>query len=334
MVTLPQTSAVAESFPDVDEVIALDTNLLRSPRTLFRRATLSELQSSIRRIRANRFDLAVSLYGQTASLVALLSRASKRVGYGDEAYRGSLDIAAPYGRRSNPIRQHDTEYSRQLVRAAIDVGSAHSMDLPRIEVDQRAFESIEDMLNKVGVSSDDVLVVMHAGSGYGDYKRWPVHSFAELANRLAEVGAKSVVLGTESERVIAERIQGTSRAVSFAGKTTVGELMALLERADLVVSGDSGPLHLAAALGTPAVAIYGPTDPEVNGPISWRQQRVIILRHDIACSPCYSVRTRDECPLGDPICMRLVSVEQVFSAAHAILGSVLTQSRTPKCSKT
>lgn len=319
MATLPQTALFAAGSPDVDDVIAIDTNAARSPLTLLRRETLSHYRSAIDALLSSRFSLTVSLYGRTASLLALLSRSSERIGYADEAYRGALDRVFPNGRLRPRLRQHDTAYGERLIENAAGKYPMHSLDAPRISAGAEARTAIERLLAENGVSTGDKVVVMHAGSGYGDFKRWPPSSFAELADRLSEFGAKSLIIGTESEASIVREIEMYSGAVSIAGKTSPQALIALLERADVIVSGDSGPLHLATALGTPAVAIYGPTDPAVNGPIAWNEQPVTLLRRDLACSPCYSVRTRAECPLGDPICMRLVTVDAVFESVERIL---------------
>lgn len=319
MVTLPRTAALATASPDVDEVIPIDTNLVRSPRTLFRRSTFRHLLSGLRQMRGKQFDLSVSLYGRTASLIALMSRSRLRAGLAGEAYPASLDVMSLPGRMSGR-RQHDTRFQADLLDSVLGESSLNEPTArPHIAVDPAAREAVIQMLAAVGFDESETLIVFQTAAGYGDFKRWPAANFIELARRIASDQVRVVIAGALDDVELADGIAADSPATSVAGKTDLPQLIALLDRADLVVSGDSGPLHVASALGTRVVGIYGPTDPEVNGPVSWAGQGVALLRRDLACSPCYSVRTRAECPLGDPICMRLVTVDQVEAAVSELL---------------
>ena len=105
----------------------------------------------------------------------------------------------------------------------------------------------------------------------------------------------------------------------MTGKTTLPELLALLERADALVSGDSGPLHLAVAIQRPVVAIHGPTDPGESGP--FRAARAAVLRHVLPCSPCYTLDAVADCPLGHTLCQRLVSPDEVHRALAGVLAA-------------
>jgi ADP-heptose:LPS heptosyltransferase len=134
-------------------------------------------------------------------------------------------------------------------------------------------------------------------------------------------GARLVLIGARDDAWIAQEVlDATSASItSVVGQTSIEELIALLQRADLLATGDSGPLHLAVALGKPVVAVYGPTDPEVYGPYN-PTAPAEVHRQDLACSPCYTASTTAECPLGDPICMRLVTVRQMVEAAVPLLA--------------
>ena len=93
----------------------------------------------------------------------------------------------------------------------------------------------------------------------------------------------------------------------------------MLARCDLVISGDSGPLHMAVALGRPTVSIYGPTDPAIYGPTPAPGQQAVVLRRGLACSPCYNLLATAECPHGQPSCMIDVTVGRVYVAAAQLL---------------
>lgn len=320
LLALPQTAELATSSPDVDAVITMDTNLVRSVRNLLGPSLWLHLSSAVRQLRSRRFDVGLSIYGRTASLLTLLSRSGMRAGFDDEAYPSALDVRVGGGRYDNRSRRHDSDLSLALVTSVYPWLLEETDVAPKLSIDADSMSAVVLLLQEAGVSLNDALVVLHAGSLNGDFKRWPSTSFAELANRLKRDGVESVLIGSESEEEMALEIASASPAVSLAGCTTMKQLLAVLKRADLIISGDSGPLHVATALGTPAIGIYGPTDPLVNGPRAWQAQPVTVIRKDIVCSPCYSVRTRGECPLyGDPICMRLVSVHEVYEAARRML---------------
>jgi lipopolysaccharide heptosyltransferase II len=333
MVTLPQTAALATLDPDVDTVITIDTNAIRSVRGLLSIRTFSCILHAVKELRHQKFDATVSVYGLTASVLAMLTRSSRRLGYADEAYAGALDETVPGGRVGGMLRQHDWEFTKGLVDRVADTVSrrsaaapqdsspplSHREAFPRIEVQEETRISAQRLLDASGVDRRKTLVVLHAGSRYGDFKRWPAGSYAQVARDLAAAGCEVVLVGAESDAPLASEIAAGAGVQSLAGRTTLEQLCAILARADLVISGDSGPLHLATAMGTKVIGLYGPTDPEVNGPRSWRGQEVLVLRRDIVCSPCYSVRVRAECPLGDPICMRLVPPETVLKAAAQML---------------
>lgn len=318
--SLPQTAALLLLSPDVDDVICIDTNLIRVTSNLLRPSVWRHALAAIRSLRSRRYDVVISLYGRTASVMALLSKARVRAGYEDEAYPSTLDRPIASGRMSGGQRLHDSEYGSGII-ASLFPQARHEMQwAPLLEVQHSAAQRVDLMLESAGIHKGDHVVAMHAGAHNGEFKRWPAAYHAQVAKRLSQSGAQIVVIGSSTESDLGNEIARESNATSLVGRTSLPEMVALLQRCRLIISGDSGPLHVAAAMGTPAIGIYGPTDPEVNGPQSWAGQDITTLRHDIACSPCYSVRTRAECPLGDPICMRLVTPTAVFDAALRILG--------------
>lgn len=139
-------------------------------------------------------------------------------------------------------------------------------------------------------------------------KRWPVEEFAALVRPLRErFELESIVCGAPDTAEIASRITG---AINLAGRTNLRELVALLERADIVIANDSGPMHIAAALGRPLVTVFGPTNPVRTGPY----RRIdSVARIDIECSPCYSRRCSHQS------CLRWLSVEHVLEVSKAQL---------------
>jgi ADP-heptose:LPS heptosyltransferase len=116
--------------------------------------------------------------------------------------------------------------------------------------------------------------------------------------------------------------QGADRIVNLVNQTTTHELFSVLREARALVTGDSGPMHVAVALGTPVVAIHGPTHPEINGP--YLASRAAIVRQPLACSPCYRLDRVANCPLGHTLCQRLIGPETVYGALRALLAECHT----------
>lgn len=317
MLTLPYTASVARMDRCVDDVVAVDTNAIRTLRGLLNPATWQEYARVARIIREQRFDLAVSLSGRTASLCAFLSGARRTIGYSREAYPYVLTDALAGGRYQ--WRMHEVEYGRAL---ALGAGARGGGRVSTLRVPADAIASANERFRAHGISERETVVAVHLGAGNGTAKRWPLRHWSEFIDAVhARTGARCVLVGSTGDASMARAVVQAASAplASFVGTTDIPDLAAVLGRADLVVSADSGPLHLAAALGRPVIGIYGPTDPAVYGPHHGTGPS-LALREDLPCSPCYSAREVAECPLGDPICMRLVTPADVVDAAVRILN--------------
>jgi lipopolysaccharide heptosyltransferase II len=165
-------------------------------------------------------------------------------------------------------------------------------------------------------SGDAPLIALAPGAAYGPAKRWPLERFAELAKELEQIGYRVIVTGSKQEAPLGRAIAATG-ATDLTGQTTLLETIAVLERANLLVSNDSGALHLARAAGTPVVALFGSSSPTWTGPESKEGD---VLRHVVPCSPCF----KRHCPLqGDDHlrCLRGISVENVMDAITRRLGA-------------
>ncbi len=159
------------------------------------------------------------------------------------------------------------------------------------------------------------MMAAHPGSG-GDWKRWPVERFAQAVDGLAEAGLGVVVIqGPADAEVVRQlRLKLRGKQPPVAADLGVEELAAFLALASCYLGNDSGVTHLAAAVGTPTVAIFGPTDPAKWGP---RGQRVVVLRAEGGCGPCgreQGARCRNR------VCLELVTVEQVVETVRAFAG--------------
>jgi len=191
--------------------------------------------------------------------------------------------------------------------------------------------AIEEMpaLNKFLRDDGRPVVAINAGAEYGPAKRWPAERFAQTAIKVTELadvrwiivgGRKDVDISREIETRLREASLEENTVVNVAGQTTLLDLCALLRFCKVLLTNDTGPMHIAAALGTPTVSIWGSTSPELTGPMS---PRSIIIREPVECSPCFL----RECPI-DFRCMERV---QVGTAVKAVLDQLgVEDKRAPK----
>lgn len=173
------------------------------------------------------------------------------------------------------------------------------------------------MLASAGIQPGKPLLACHVSSNNGQSKRWPIPYWATLCDRLLrEESAQVVLTGAPVDLPLIEAMtrrmheQTTRRVINLAGKTSLGQLAALLQRADLLITGDSGPMHIAAAVGTPLIAIHGPTDPAHSGPVS---PQATILKSGIWCSPCYQAKDTADCRFFTTQCMKNITPNQVYT---------------------
>jgi len=263
----------------------------------------------IRRLRAERFDSAFLFHRSFTRAAAVWAAGiPERIGT-RTAKRGWLLTTAV--EMPPPDTLHKVDLMLRVVEAAgIRPDGQHYDACLRPEDAQAA----EQLARELGIGPSDRVVALHAGANWL-LKRWPARRFAELADRLAERhGAKVLFIGGEGDRPLIEQISGRMRArpLVAAGRTTFRQMGALLKHTRLLISNDSGPLHMGMAAGVPVVALFGPTDPALSGPVNGA--KAITLFGSIGCPvPCY----RLDCPAN--LCMEQITVEQVLEAASRFL---------------
>jgi lipopolysaccharide heptosyltransferase II len=257
----------------------------------------------VRRIRRRRYDVVIDLFGNPRSaLVALLSGAPSRVGYRFGWRRHCYTtVVAPRGGEV-----HNTEFNLDALRALGIAVPSREVTFP---VGPAAAESAARWFRESELDGAFV-VALNPGGGWPT-KRWLPEQFARLGDMLAgELSATIVIMWGPGERDEAERIRGLMRAQSrLLPPTTLKELAGILERCSLVVTNDSGPMHIAAAVRTPVVAVFGPTNPELQGPHLTRH--AVVRNRDIVCLGC----NLTACPIGTP-CMNGLSAEAVFAVCR------------------
>ncbi len=316
LLAIPSSSKVVISDPDLAEVIAYDPNIWRRPKALFQMQNWREAATLRHHLRARHYDLAVSVFGPWAAILAVLSGAQRRVGFGQESYPGLMTDSVAGAHWQSGDRLHEVDYCLKLSQAAGATIQPYDR-IPRLYIASPVRTQIEELLQREGIQPNRPLIACHVSSNNGYSKRWPIAYWAKLIDSLIGEDRLSVVLtGATNDLPCIEAIvrRTHEHPVNMAGKTSLTQLAALLQRANLVITGDSGPMHIAAAVNTPLIAIHGPTDPLMSGPIS---PHATVLRSDIWCSPCYTARGGPaDCRFFTTQCMKNITPEQVLTVVH------------------
>jgi heptosyltransferase-2 len=285
---------------------------------------LSSVTRAAREWRGRRFDLAILFQNAfEAALIAALARVPARVGYGTDGRSALLTHALP--RPSWHNERHEVFYYLNIISELEKLlrGSSFVLDRePRFELrvnDARQLEAVE-LLKAHGANMKGPLVALCPGSTNSRAKRWPAERYAALADRFVdEMEADVILLGSAEEmevsRAVAERMH--SMPVMLTGRTKLAEAVAVLSISDLLVTNDTGPAHIAAALERPTLVIFGPTDPTTTRPFSRSAQ---IIRRPPECAPCM---LRD-CPI-DHRCLTSITYDEVFARASAMMKRARTE---------
>lgn len=263
------------------------------------------------------FDLAVLFQNAfEAALIPFVAGVPLRLGYATESRQALLThpLPLPDWRAS----KHEVFYYLYLVTALEQMLFGRS-DVCESEPDasisiseSRRAEATE-LLRACGVGDTEPVVAICPGSINSRAKRWPSERFATLADRLIESRRKVLLIGSRDELDVSEDVvkRMRNKPVVLTGKTSLDQITAVLDRADLIVTNDTGPAHIGAALGRPTIVIFGPTNPLTTRPFAPEAE---VLRHPPDCAPCM---LRD-CPI-DHRCMTAITVDEVFERSHALL---------------
>lgn len=305
LVVRPSAKGIFAGVDFVDDVL------------VYERRNAFSVFSQIREWRKRRFDLAVLFQNAfEAALIPFLAGVPSRLGYATESRQALLThpLPLPDWRSS----RHEVFYYLYLVTAleqALYGTSSICESEPDASLgisDVRKTEA-ENLLRAYGVRGGEPVVVLCPGSVNSRAKRWQAESYAGLADRLIESRRQVVLIGSPDEMDVTNEVTSRMRHRPFVltGKTSLDEVTAVLSLVDLVVTNDTGPAHIAAALGRPTLVIFGPTNPLTTRPFAPEAE---VLRHPPDCAPCM---LRD-CPI-DHRCMTAITVDEVFERSQALL---------------
>ncbi|MBI5050868.1 MAG: lipopolysaccharide heptosyltransferase II [Nitrospirae bacterium] len=288
--------------PMIDELIVFDKDSWKVPRKFFR--TLKDIRNLIKTLRARNFDMVIDLQGLLRSgLMTFFTRSPLKIGFG-HAREGSRFF---YNKRVcvDP-GLHAVDKNLTVARAirqyaVSSMQYAEKAEFP-LYIDKTAKENVKNLLGEIRENGYIVIVP----SARWQTKRWPAEYFGMLISGLS---IPCVITGSSADEKIAQEVMDASsgKGINLCNKTSLKELIALISGAKAVISNDSGPMQIGAALGIPVIALFGPTDPEKTGPYGWQTNKNLkVIRASASCSPCFKKKCKE------PLCMSKISVEMVL----------------------
>lgn len=298
------TEPVVRWNPHLDDIIVVDRDGIGAQIEL------------LRALRKRNFDCVIDLTdGDRSAILTWATGAPVRVGINEEhRWRGLVYTVIA---RRRPESHHRMEQQLDVLRT---LGMEPNLQSPLLRISERDEQEAADLLRDIEGSTNvpaptRPLVMLQPGARYW-FKAWPQERFAALADLLAErLDCRVLIGGDPRERDLAEAIRARARSAPavVAGRTSVLQHAALLKQCALFVGNDNGPMHMAATLGTPVVALFGPSDPAEWGP---RGAYSAVLYKGLDCRRCF----HPTCDRGEQSCMRQITVDDVFAAAERLLG--------------
>jgi heptosyltransferase-2 len=251
-------------------------------------------------LRNRYYDQAIVLPNSLKSaLVPFFAGIPIRTGFVGEMRYGLLNDARKLDKHALPLMVERFAQLAELPREAI----SRPLPQPHLQVSE---EQRQLVLDKFQLNLNKPVAIFCPGAEYGPAKRWPIPYFAELAQRLKQQGYTVWITGSQKDREIGDKIiaLGNPDTLNLCGQSDMADAVVLLSCASLVVTNDSGLMHVAAALNRPMLALYGSSSPDFTPPLS---KNADVLKIDISCSPCF----KRECPLGHFKCMKNLTPQMV-----------------------
>jgi heptosyltransferase-2 len=320
IMALPALRAVRSRFADAEiTILAKDyvAAIYKDQRVSDKIMFVNPKSDMVNEVRLQKFDAALlfqNAFG--AAWLAWRARIPERIGYARDG-RSVFLTKAVRTPVNGEIPAHEQYYYLELLRRAGWLDSLPSEEHITLDVPEAKRQRAEEFLCATGAEANRLRIAIGAGASYGSAKCWPTDRFAELVNRLqAQSGTDVILFGTGSEAAVSSAIAAGMKQlpIDLTGKTSIADLPALLSRCHLFIGNDSGAMHVAAAVGLPVVAVFGPTDPFGTAPVT---PRCSIVQEKPYCSPCFLRR----CPT-DHRCMTRVTPDVVEAAARQWLSTL------------
>jgi len=271
---------------------------LRRGRNL--RTTLKEMKLFLEELRSRPYDMVIDFHGLLKSAVLVfLSAAKRRLGY------QSLQELSGFFYNEKIFEDMEKHAVLRYLDFVSYLGGDPRNPVFLIPEEEDNRTRVERILRESGLASGQSFIALNPVA-YWDTKLWESGKFAELCRRITgELNVPVLVTGSRSDGILGEIEAQCPRLINLGGKTSLKDLACLYRRADLLITTDSGPMHLAAAVGTPTIALFGPTDPKRTGPFG---KCHTVVRKELPCSPCFMKK----CDRMD--CMKGITVQEVFDS--------------------
>jgi predicted lipopolysaccharide heptosyltransferase III len=330
----PLLKALKDGIPDafIDILVNKDTHQMLADNPYLNNTWIFDYHRSRKRlgynlkfflnIRRQRYDTVIDLTNNDrSSLITFLSGASLRIGYQKRhLIRQRLFYNKIIDQKMKNI--HIVDYH---LKAAEEMGLPVLDRKPFIVVLPEKIRDIERKLyDYIGLKADEPFVIIHPGARRW-YKSWPVEKFAMLADSIIEEYNIHVVLaGNENDEAVALKIRSNMKenAINMVGKVSLSELPSFVKKALCLIGNDSAAIHIATSVGTPVIALFGPTDWRCWGPLRDHDR---VFAAEFSCRPCG--HTRPDCPFGDSYCMSEINFEQIWPAVKDTISARLKRER-------
>ena len=305
VLTTPLGRALLSGHPDVDTIVVHDKRGDDKG--------VGGVLRAVRALRGPRFDLAIA--AQRSARTGILVRGSgarHRIGFAKASGAWAYTARVPWAADQHAVR-------RYLSLAGPAGGDPTTADpTPSLAIRAEARAKVDALLVQQGVAPSEPILAIAPGSIWGT-KRWLPAGFAEVVREAPRLGVRAVLTGSPDEAALCREVAHLAGGgvPVLAGTTGMPELVALLARAKALVSGDSGPGHVASAVGTPVVAIFGPTVPAF-GYTPWGERNVIVEHLGLVCRPC-DAHGPQVCPLGHHRCMTEIGAADVLFALSKVV---------------
>lgn len=306
-------SVAVKGNPSIDEFIECDDSIIYKASLLKKARYIFSLLSMLRK---KKYDAVFVFHRDWRfNFFALLCGIPERIGFDRNGEGRFLTNRV----KVNGVR-HQIDHYLEVVKAAGIKDDGRNMDFA---ISEEAKKIADKIFRENGIKGGEIKIGILAGGASNiktnmPIKRWPLENYIELSQKIADDGYKAILLGADNDRTnAAEILKNTANnIVDLTGNTTLEETAAVMKRCTVIVTHDSGPMHLASAVGRPVISIFGPTDPKEYYPLSSGSHYFWNVKN-IDCAPCYEDGRFPDC--NDPICMKAVTVEQVYEKVKDII---------------
>jgi len=314
LLVISRASSLIEGLPYIDELFAIDTQLI-SLRKLFNGLYLFKTIRLIKILRSRHFDMVINLkriwtwIGAFKTIIFIkLVGAKYSVGkYTSKSFFYSMKVKEPKGE------------IKHMVEENLDIARALGCEIKKVKlslpISDKERKFILDFMRKKGLSKNDKLIGFNPGA-FRPARRWPMFRWSALADRLIEeYRCKIVIAGDKSDVKVIEEIKNAvykKESIITITEFTLKQYAALMERFILFITNDTGPMHMATAVGIPVVALFGSGEEEMFYPYP-RNSKHIVIRKKVPCAPCYKFKCKNN------ICMQLITVREVMWQVKKIL---------------